>query len=147
MKIRDKKCLSISGGLLSALMVAGVLSVSVLPQNAHAYCNYKGEPKWLDSWLFHDGRWGAGGPQYSSTCDGDNIYKGTIKDIKEDQRYVQVRLASRLDMSNEFIHVYTGTYREYTMWGKWYMRLCRSDAPRAVSRDDNRCSKVVWATT
>ena len=147
MKNRKVKVLTIAGGLLSTIMLAAVVNVSVLPQKAHAHCWSTGNPGSLVGKANPAGVWGQEFVQYESTCDGDGVYKGRVSDVETDGRYVQVRLATRADMKNEFIHVYTGLRRNYTMYGSWHMRICKSGTPIGVDLKDDRCSKKVFART
>lgn len=146
MNISIRKTSTFTSMAAVPLIVASVLSISMPAGDAQAYCNVgNGTARTFSATI--KTWWGREESQYASTCDYDGIYKGRVKDLYKDGRYVQVRLASRYDMSNEWIHTYTGSSRNYTMWGVWYMRICKSGTPLRASTNDYRCSKPVAAFT
>jgi len=146
MMISIRRTLAFTSMAALPLVLASVLSIGVPAGEAQAYCNVgNGTARTFSATISK--WWGREESQYASTCDFDGIYKGRVRDMKQDGRYVQVRLASRSDMSNEWIHTYTGSSRNYTMWGAWKMRICKSGTPLRVSINDHRCSKPVDAST
>lgn len=87
--------------------------------------------------------WGQEGAQYGATCDGDGEYRGFVRDLYTDGRYVQVRLSTESSMEREWIQTYTGsTWHNYRSWGRgrFYMRICKSGTPIGVPEGDSRCS-------
>lgn len=90
--------------------------------------------------------WGEEGGRYHGTCDGDGEYRGYVRDLYTDGRYVQVRLSTERSMRREWIQTYTGSsWRNYRSWGRgtYYMRICKSGTPIGVSEGDSRCSYTI----
>lgn len=146
MKIKIQKVMTIFRAIAGSMVLGSVLFVGLPVTETHAFCSSgNGSSQYVAIPLRKD--WGREEAQYSSTCDYDGIYKGRVRDLLTDGKYVHVRLASRRDMSNEFSHTYTGQSRNFTMWGSWHMRICKSGTPLGVGKSDSRCSAVVYAGT
>lgn len=87
--------------------------------------------------------WGKEGPRSTptATCsDGDTIYSGKIWDLSSDGHYVQVRLASSSSMSNEFVQSFTGSASNYSAWGSWWLRICKSGTSLGAPVTSSGCS-------
>lgn len=133
------------------LAIAAVTLTSPLHKVANAACEGSHDPIKL-----YGGRlvspdvygveliyWGEERSQYASTCDGDGEYRGVVRDLETDGRYVQVRLSTENKMKREWIQTYTGrNWKKYRSWGSgtYYMRICKSGTPIGVAHDDERCS-------
>lgn len=119
--------------ILASTIVAVVCFTAPM-KNAHAYCESVNRGFSIFDY------WGTESFRYWSTCDGDGYYAGRVRDLEQDGRYVQVRLSTRRDMSNEWIQAYTGSSSNYSIWGSWYIRICKSGTPLGVDVSDLRCA-------
>ncbi len=108
-----------------AILCSIFVADSVRPGGAEpagAYCSQWGSAATITPY------WGQERVQYSSTCDGDDIYKGKVRDVYTDGKCVTVQVgASSLGPWITMTSACSWSYVNFTAWTTGYedIRICR----------------------
>ncbi len=130
--------------IASQSVAAAVFSAIFLFSNAAlAYCN-TGNGLARTFALPLKMPWGVEEPRSNTTCDGDSIYLGRVKDLVRDGQAVEVRIAGDSSMSNEREFASSGSRsgRSFRLTGAFWMRICKSSVPLG-QQDRRNCSPSV----
>lgn len=115
-------------GFVVVVVMATVLAVGQSTDPADAYCNGNVSGQRLFAATLR-GPQAKEEPRWNSTCDGDGVYYGRLRDWGHGSAHL--RLASSSNMKGEWVQQSASNWsgRTFRIYGSHWARVCRSNAP------------------